>query len=52
MNEDREKVYCKKCGRLLKTPDSIKRGYGYSCWKIHILEEHSRLFQLTTQKER
>lgn len=23
---------CKKCGKILKDPDSIARGYGPECW--------------------
>lgn len=26
-------THCRRCGRELKSPDSIERGYGRSCWK-------------------
>lgn len=26
-------MHCKRCGRELKTPESIKRGYGLICKK-------------------
>ena len=33
-------VHCKRCGRNLKSKFSIKRGYGYKCWKkIQLTQE-------------
>lgn len=26
-------THCQRCGRVLKSPDSISRGYGRSCWQ-------------------
>ena len=26
-------VHCKRCGRTLKNPKSINRGYGIICWR-------------------
>lgn len=28
--------YCRYCGRLLKSRESIERGYGMVCYKKHI----------------
>lgn len=28
--------YCRYCGRLLKSQESIQRGYGLVCYKKHI----------------
>ncbi len=28
--------YCRYCGRLLKSSESIQRGYGIICYKKHI----------------
>ena len=28
--------YCRYCGRLLKSKESIQRGYGLVCFKKHI----------------
>lgn len=28
--------YCRYCGRLLKSRESIQRGYGLVCYKKHI----------------
>jgi len=34
-----EKITCKRCGRALTSPESIKRGYGPRCFKITQLQE-------------
>jgi len=34
-----EKVTCKRCGRTLRSQESIKRGYGPKCFKITQLQE-------------
>lgn len=33
-----EKITCKRCGRPLRSQDSIKRGYGPKCFKIIHIE--------------
>lgn len=32
-------ISCKRCGRALRSPESIKRGYGLKCFKIIQLRE-------------
>ena len=33
-----EEHYCKRCGRLIWSLKSVERGYGYDCYRIHLLE--------------
>lgn len=33
-NESNEKIFCKRCGRLLKGERSKELGYGPSCYSI------------------
>lgn len=33
---------CLKCGRVLKTPATQERGYGYVCWRKHLTEIDTR----------
>lgn len=44
-----EKPTCKRCGRTLKSPESIKRGYGLKCFKIIQLQENSNDAKLTNE---
>lgn len=37
-----QKVTCKRCGRTLTSPESIKRGYGPRCFKIAHLQEKNQ----------
>lgn len=49
--EKQEKYnYCLRCGRKLKTEDSIKLGYGAVCYKIIQRKEIGRLFNIYTIK--
>ena len=33
---------CKRCGRVLKSPESIKRGYGKTCYRIVQFQETTK----------
>jgi len=37
-----EKVTCKRCGRALRSQESIKRGYGPKCFKITQLQDKNQ----------
>lgn len=36
---------CKKCGRILTNPESIKRGYGATCFRIVQLQQENKKVQ-------
>lgn len=33
---------CKRCGRILKNPESIIQGYGPTCWRKFVKETRRR----------
>lgn len=41
-----EVLKCKRCKRILKDDTSKRRGYGYICWKIHLLESQPKVKNL------
>lgn len=45
-----EKKLCKRCGRELKSKESIERGYGYKCHKKHLKEESDAEFERNQTK--
>lgn len=52
---NKEYLKCKRCGKTLKDSDSKRRGYGYICWQIHLLEEKKNmkgLFDFCTKEEK
>lgn len=42
---------CGKCGRALKDPRSIKRGYGPNCWQKVKLEEAKKKEEQEQEEE-
>lgn len=38
-------IRCKRCNRELRQDKSVKRGFGYVCWKKHVAEEAERFFR-------
>ena len=47
-----EKVTCKRCGRALTSPESIKRGYGPKCFKITQLQEKSQEVKIQNEVQK
>ena len=45
MEEENKKVYCRRCGRLLKGADSKKLEFGPSCYRIY-KKERDQAIQL------
>ena len=48
--KEKPKVYCKRCGRLLKGETSVELGYGPQCYRIQKLEKNQQitLFNINT----
>ncbi|MFX1274671.1 MAG: DUF6011 domain-containing protein [Promethearchaeota archaeon] len=44
-----EKTNCKRCGRALRSQESIKRGYGPKCFKITQLQEKTQETKITSE---
>lgn len=45
MEEDKKEVlYCKRCGRKLKSPEAKQRGMGKVCWEKSQHDPTKRLF--------
>ena len=44
---ERESISCKciYCGRTLKDPNSIKRGYGEECYKKYLKKFYNNIFE-------
>jgi len=47
-----EKVTCKRCGRTLRSQESIKRGYGPKCFKITQLQEINKEQEIIIDEEK
>lgn len=42
-----EQTTCKRCGRKLKTEETIKIGMGKTCWYKYLKEDnHKKLFEV------
>lgn len=47
---DVEVKYCKRCGRRLKSPEAIEKGYGKICLKKAQTETGKALFKIGVEK--
>ena len=50
VNKEEPRVFCKRCGRLLKGVTSKELGYGPQCYRIQKLEKNQQitLFNIST----
>ncbi|MEG1565399.1 MAG: DUF6011 domain-containing protein [Bacilli bacterium] len=44
-DSDSSKCKCKHCGRMLKDPLSIQRGYGEECYRKYITGKYTNIFE-------
>ena len=42
MDNNKNKIRCKRCHRVLIDPDARQRGYGELCWRIHLNEKQQQ----------
>lgn len=53
-NPEQERVYCKRCGKVLKDEYSRSIGYGPKCFQIYLRERNqhgNRLFEVGEEHE-